>query len=553
VTRLVILQVVDSPGLSREAQGQHQKIQSVEPGRGIISDRRESILAINSTVPSLYGDPLQCSNPRETARAVASVLGLNADHIEQKLRSQKSFVWIKRRIDDHAADQLSHIDGIGVIKEPQRVYPNGDLLAHVLGFARVDGDAREGLESKYDQSLRGKRGRVVMDRDALGRPIFSKAFEEQLPAVGHDIVLTIDKSIQYVAETALDEGIELTQAKGGSVIVMDPGTGEILAMTARPTFDPNAMQQHVPEQWRDHGRNRVVTDYYEPGSTLKIVSAAAALNEGIFHSDDRVFTENGRYRIPGTKRVFTDATPHDWLTFSEIIERSSNIGMVKITQKLGEESFSKYLHSFGFGEKTGIDLAGESYGLLQPRERWSRGSLASLAIGYEVGVTPLQLITAAAALANGGFMMQPYLVAEIRDGDGHIVRSVKPYKKRKAISTQTAAEMTEILSRVVSQGTATRASLPSYVIAGKTGTARKFDPEIQSYSQDKLVSSFFGFFPARHPQLIILVIIDEPQTASFGGVVAAPVFRRIAEQAVSHFNILPDVPKRDFVVVHATN
>ena len=546
VSRLVMLQVVDSQDLSREAQKQHQTISSVEPGRGAIYDRRENVLAINSEVPSLFGYPPQCDNPKQTARALASVLGLDAATVEQKLQSGKSFVWLKRHIDNQAVAKVAHmsLDGIGVIREQQRVYPNGVLFSHVLGFAGIDGYGLEGVEWRYDRYLRGTRGQLVLDRDAVGKPIFSEVLADRLPAVGHDIVLTLDTGLQYMAETALDEAIESTQAKGGSVIVMDPFTGAILAMTGRPTFDPNEVRQYQPAQWR----NRLVTDAYEPGSTLKIVAAAAALNERIFRPDDLVFAEEGRYTVAGT--VIHDETPRGWLTFSEVIEHSSNIGTIKIAQRLGEETFSTYLREFGFGAKTGVDLDGESSGILRSRDQWSRRSLASLAIGHELAVTPLQLITAAAAIANGGFVMRPYVVAEVRDGNGYTVARTEPSVRHRPISAQTAAEMTDVLSQVVSQGTARKAALPAHAVAGKTGTAQKYDPALGGYSEDKFVSSFFGFFPAQSPQLIIHVIIDEPKTASSGGAVAAPVFRRIAEQAVPYLKILPDKPTRELVALH---
>ncbi|HIO22112.1 MAG TPA: penicillin-binding protein 2, partial [Nitrospirales bacterium] len=271
-------------------------------------------------------------------------------------------------------------------------------------------------------------------------------------------------------------------------------------------------------------------------------------NEGIFRPDDRLFAEDGRYGVAGT--VLHDEIPRGWMTFSEVIEHSSNIGTVKIAQRVGEETFSRYLEAFGFGMRTGVDLDGESSGILRSRDKWNRRSLASLAIGHEVAVTPLQLITAAAAVANGGFLMRPYVVAEVRDGDGYTVARTKPTVRHKPISAQTAADMTAILSRVVSHGTARKAALPAHAVAGKTGTAQKFDPVLRRYSKDKFVSSFFGFFPARSPQLIILVIIDEPQTDSWGGTVAAPVFRQIAEQAVPYLSIFPDTPERELVAMH---
>lgn len=546
VSRLIMLQVVDASDFSREAKRQHQTIRSVEPGRGTIYDRRENVLAINSDVPSLFGDPPQCVNPRETAGSIAALLGLDANQVEKKLRTQKSFVWIKRGIDDREAEQLKKLSlkGVGILKERQRVYPNGPLLSHVLGFAGIDGYGLEGVEWRYDRYLRGTRGQLVMDRDAVGQPIFSEVVSGQLPAVGHDVVLTIDVGLQYMAETALDDAIKSTGAKGGSVIVMDPFTGGILAMTVRPTFDPNAIRKYPQEQWR----NRTVTDAYEPGSTFKIVAAAAALNESSFSEEDRIFAEEGSYAVAGT--TVHDEVPRGWMTFSEVIEHSSNIGTIKIAQRLGEERFSEYLSKFGFGSRTGVDLDGESSGILRPREKWNRRSLASLSIGHELAVTPLQMITAAAAVANGGFLMRPYVVAEVRDADGSTVARTIPHVRSKPISGHASVNMTSILTRVVSQGTAKKASLPDHMVAGKTGTAQKVDPEIRRYSKDKFVSSFFGYFPARAPKLIILVVIDEPRTASWGGTVAAPVFRRIAEQAVPYLSILPDGSRQDLVALH---
>ena len=538
-SRLVFLQVVDFESLSREARKQHQTIRSIEPGRGTIYDRREVVLAINSDVPSVFGYPPQSSHPHETAGTVASVLGINADRVERKLRSQKSFVWIKRRVDHRAVERLNQMsfDGIGVIREWQRVYPHGTLLAHVLGFAGIDGYGLEGIEWKYDRYLKGKRGQLVMHRDAVGKPIFSEVVADKFPAVGHDIVLTIDAGLQYMAETALDHAIQSTQAKGGSVIVMDPFTGAIVAMTVRPTFDPNRILQYRPEQWR----NRVLTDPYEPGSTFKIVTAAAALNEGLFRPDDRLFAEEGRYAVAGT--LIHDEIPRGWMTFSEVVEHSSNIGTIKIAQRLGEETFSRYLRDFGFGMRTDIDLDGESAGILRSRDRWNRRSLASLAIGHELAVTPLQLITAAAAVANGGFLMRPYVVAEVRDGGGKTIVRTAPHVRHRPISDRTSSVMKTILRRVVSHGTAQKAALPAHAVAGKTGTAQKVDPVLREYSKDKFVSSFLGFFPAQAPRLIVLVVIDEPQTDSWGGAVAAPAFRQIAEQAVPYLGILPDVPE----------
>ena len=539
-SRLVFLQVVDFESLSREARKQHQTIRSIEPGRGTIYDRREVVLAINSDVPSVFGYPPRSSHPNETAGTVASVLGINADRVERKLRSQKSFVWIKRRVDHRAVERLNQmsLDGIGVIREWQRAYPHGTLLAHVLGFAGIDGYGLEGIEWKYDRYLKGKRGQLVMHRDAVGKPIFSEVVADKFPAVGHDIVLTIDAGLQYMAETALDHAIQSTQAKGGSVIVMDPFTGAIIAMTVRPTFDPNRILQYRPEQWR----NRVLTDPYEPGSTFKIVTAAAALNEGLFRPDDRLFAEEGRYAVAGT--VIHDEIPRGWMTFSEVVEQSSNIGTIKIAQRLGEETFARYLRDFGFGMRTDIDLDGESAGILRSRDRWNRRSLASLAIGHELAVTPLQLITAAAAVANGGFLMRPYVVAEVRDGGGNTIVRTAPHVRHRPISDQTSNAMKTILRRVVSHGTAKKAALPAHAVAGKTGTAQKVDPVLREYSKDKFVSSFLGFFPAQAPRLIVLVVIDEPQTDPWGGTVAAPAFRQIAEQAVPYLGILPDVPER---------
>jgi cell division protein FtsI (penicillin-binding protein 3) len=538
LARLFFLQVLHAAELTAKADRQHQKTVTVEGGRGAIVDRQGKVLAVNMDVPSVFGIPTSLDNPSGVAHDLARVLRARPEDIERKLKQERNFVWIARKLDPEQGRRLEalSLDGIGIVLEGRRFYPNGTLLSHVLGFAGMDGQGLEGLERRYDKYLSGEKQLVILQRDALGRTVFPKGISERTPTPGHSLTLTIDEFIQYVAEKELDEAVTSARAKGGMAIVMEPNTGAILAMALSPKFDPNAMSGMSADRWR----NRIITDAYEPGSTMKVVVAAAALEERIMKPDSLIYGENGRMEIART--VIHDHEKSGWITFAEVIQKSSNIGAAKIAMQLEEARLYRYVKAFGFGEKSDIDLPGEMAGLVKEPKDWGRRSLASIAMGQEIGVTPLQLVTAISAVANGGRLMKPYVVSEIRDAGGHLVGRIEPHVRRQPISAATARTVTDILEGVVTMGTGRKAAVSGYRVAGKTGTAQKIDPRTGAYSSSLLMGSFVGYVPAEDPRLAIVVVIDEPKTEAWGGVVAAPVFRRIAEQVLPHLGVSPQEP-----------
>ena len=533
--RFFDLQVLQAETMMQKARRQHEKTITLDSNRGAIFDRQGKPLALNLDVPSVYATPSSLDNPTRVARQLAQVLGVPREPLEKRLRTERDFVWIQRKIDDSQVERLNDLalPGVGVMVEARRFYPKGTLLAHVLGFAGIDSQGLEGLENGYDEHLRGQVRRVVLQRDALGRVIIPESQRKSQPLSGHAISLTIDEVIQYIAEQALEQTVRNTKARGGTVLVMAPKTGQMLAWALRPTFDPNHIHQASPERWR----NRGVTDPYEPGSTLKVVLAAAALELNRVTPDTMLYAGDGEIPISGT--VIHDHEKAGWVTFREAVQRSSNVAFVKMSWDLGREQVYQFLRTFGFGEKTGIDLPGESIGILRRPDQWSQRTLPSLAIGQEIAVTPLQLLTAVSAVANEGWLMRPFLVREISDHQGRSVWEHVPHIRRRPISAETAKTVTDLLVNVVDRGTGKRAAIPGYRVAGKTGTAQKVDPATGTYSSTKFVGSFVGFVPAEDPQLAILVMIDEPQGPAWGGVVAAPVFRKVAEQALRYLSVAP--------------
>lgn len=538
LSRLIDLQVLQAAKLGEKAEQQHHKAAVVEGRRGGIYDRQGRILAMNMEVPSVYAVPTSIEHPGRVARDLARVLPVRADEIERKLRQKRNFVWIARKLDPERGRRVEGLSlrGIGTVIEGRRFYPKRPLLSHVLGFTGLDGHGLEGIERRYESTLRGHSRRVILQRDALGRTVFPKGLSELGPHSGNDISLTIDEVIQYVAEKELLDAVNTSGAKGGVVIVMEPTSGEVLAMAVNPRFDPNAVRSLSADSWR----NRAVTDAYEPGSTLKIVIAAAALEEKLMTPSSLVFAENGRMLVANT--VIHDHEKSGWLTFADVIRRSSNIGVVKIATRLGEERVHRYLRAFGFGERTEIDLPGETAGLVKSPEAWGERTLASIAIGQGIGVTAVQLATAVSAVANGGWLMKPYIVSAIRDRQGRLIAQVSPQVRRRPITAETARVLSKILESVVREGTGRRAAVPPYRVAGKTGTAQKYDLEANAYSSTRFVASFVGYVPARDPRLTIVVVIDEPQGEAWGGVVAAPVFRRVAEQVLPYLGISTHAP-----------
>jgi cell division protein FtsI (penicillin-binding protein 3) len=534
--RLVTLQVLQAAELTARADRQHQKTVTLEGARGTVTDRHGKVLAMNVEVPSIFGVPTSLDSPAGAARSLSPVLHIRREEIEKKLRQDKHFVWLARKVEPeqgHRLEQLS-IDGIGIVMEGRRFYPKGPLLSHVLGFVGMDGLGLEGLERRYESQLHGEKRLTILQRDALGRTVFPKGLREQVPATGQSLTLTIDEVIQYIAEKELEEAVDHAHAKSGTIIVLEPRSGGVLAMAVSPRFDPNAVASLTADRWR----NRTLTDTYEPGSTMKLVVAAAALEEKVMMPGSMLFGENGRMSVANT--TIHDHEKLGWMTFAQMIQKSSNIGAAKTGMLLGEQRLYRYLQAFGFGQRTDIDLPGEVAGLLKSPREWGRRSLASISMGQEVGVTPLQMVSAVSAIANDGVLMKPYVVSEVRDQKGQPVREILPQVKRRVVSPGTARTLTAIMEGVITNGTGMKAAIPGFRVAGKTGTAQKVDPRTGAYSSALSIGSFVGFVPADAPRLAMIIVIDEPQGEAWGGVVAAPVFRRVGEQVLTYMGVPRD-------------
>jgi len=525
------LQVVQHEQLIKMAERQHQRSVPLIPARGGIYDRSGAALAVSLEMDSLYAEPRRIRNPAETAATLAPLLGISRQELHRKLASDRGFVWVERQIKPETANRIRQmrLTGIGFAKESKRYYPNFEVASHVLGFTGLDPEGLEGLERRYDSLVQGKGGYLVTERDALGRDISVKNAVPGDAAPGKNLILTLDKNIQYTAEKALAMAVQSSGAKSGMVVVAEPHTGKILAMANYPTFNPNAYNRYQPFNLR----NRSVSDSFEPGSTFKIFLLAAALEEKVVSPQDGINCENGRYSFGG--RIIRDDHAKGRISVAEVLKYSSNIGAAKIGLKLGDDRLYNYLTSFGFGQKTGIDLPGETGGSLRPINRWYGSDLATISFGQGVSVSALQLVAATSAVANGGLLMKPYLVERITDNNGQEIQTIKPQLVRRVISSTTAATMTRMMEGVVAAGgTGTNAAIEGIKVAGKTGTAQKVDPQGKGYSSNKRTASFVGFVPSDKPLMTILVVIDEPRTSPYGGVVAAPVFREIAANTLCY-------------------
>jgi cell division protein FtsI (penicillin-binding protein 3) len=427
------------------------------------------------------------------------------------------------------------LEGVGFLAEHRRYYPQRELGAHVLGYVGLDNTGMYGIEYAFEKDIRGRAAKVVVHTDARRRPV---AQTERPSTDGATVVLALDEAIQHVAERELERSMAEAQAESGWVIVVEPFSGEVLAMAGRPTFNPNRYNAYSSSRWR----NRAVSDVFEPGSIFKIVTAAAGLQESVVAPGEVLDCGHGKIEIAGT--VINDHAIYDRLTFAQAVAKSSDIGMIRVAQRLGRDNFARYVRDFGFGAATGIELPGESVGLFRPTARWSALSLPSLSFGQEIGVTGLQITMAAAAIANGGYLMKPILVKRVEDAEGRLVKETKPLVVRRVLTPETVDTLGEILRTVVTEGTGRKAAVPGYVVAGKTGTAQKIDASGR-YSMIDHVASFVGFLPASRPALVILASLDTPRVAANqGGDVAAPLFARVAEGALRILAIPPDDPGR---------
>ena len=536
ISRAFQLQVLSGQKLKSLAHRQHTTVLQLQPERGVIFDRNGEKLAISIMANSVCADPSKIADPAKVSGQVAGILNLDNQTVFKKISSPKNFCWLARRISPQQAAFVENadIEGIFLVKEPKRFYPNGELAAHLLGFVGLDAIGLEGLEKKYDESLKGKPEKLAWARDAKGKKLFLRVEKSETKKdENENLVLTIDNRIQFLVETHLKEAVLDKSAKGGIAIVMDPKTGEILALANQVGFNPNNIEGLTPERWR----NRAIADNFDPGSTFKPFLVAAALEEKIIKESDKYFCENGNYKV--ANRVIHEAQRkrHGYLGVSDILKYSSNIGAAKIAQKMGKEKFYNYIQKFGFGDRTGIDLPGETTGLVRPVKNWVPVDTAMIAFGQGISVTAIQLITAVSAIANDGVLMKPYIVRGIADKNNRLVKLYAPTVVRKVISPGVAKRLTSMLTEVVGapDGTGKKASIVNVAVAGKTGTSQKFDFKRGVYSSERVRTSFIGFFPADNPQVAILVMLDEPQRDKWGGVAAAPVFKNIGEQILNCF------------------
>jgi cell division protein FtsI (penicillin-binding protein 3) len=528
--RAAYVQVVKGPSYETLAKQQHVETIELPAGRGTIFDRTGEPLAIGEQATTVYADPRHVARPKRAAVAVGKALGLDANEVYSLLRDRsRGFVYLERKADPIAAAALEkkEIAGIGFYAEERRTYPQRTVASHLLGYAGTDNKGLEGLERALDKQLSGRSGSETVIRDPFGRAIDVVTSRPERP--GRNVVLTLDTQIQAAAERLLSDAVARWGARGATAVVMDPRTGAILAMANAPTFDANRFAAATP----DARRNRAVTDVYEPGSTFKIVTIAGAL-------EDRVVTPVSSFVLPPTirvaDRVIHEAHPRPTsrMTVREILYESSNVGTITVAQKLGEGELSSWIERFGFGRETGLGHLGESAGLVLPVDEWSGSTIGTVPIGQGIAVTPMQMVSAYAAIGNEGVMEKPHILEKV--GGKKVGQPVG----RRVVSKRTANRMMSMFRDVVVEGTGTEAAIPGYTVAGKTGTAQK--PENGRYVA-KYVASFVGLVPARKPRLAILVMVDEPHGAIWGGVVAAPVFRDLARFSLQYLEVPPDAPE----------
>ncbi|GBE06220.1 MAG TPA: penicillin-binding protein [Nitrospirae bacterium] len=550
--RLSYLMVVDHEKLSQRAERQYRRTKVLRPQRGVIWDRNMRELAVNVETDSLYAVPSQVNDVDELSFLLAPLIKTSAGGLSGKIsaRKNKEFIWLARKMDRETSFRVNKLKSrlklseLGVLTETKRYYPKGRIAAHILGHTNIDNEGLAGIELEYDSYMKGKAKKVQLGRDARGYSL-SNGIEDNIQ--GYSLLLTIDEGIQHIVEREIDIAVQKWEAEAAVVIMMDPKSGRILAIANRPTYDPN-----LPGKVSAAGRrNRAITDMYEPGSTFKAILASAAIDEGVVKRGEKFDVSDGYIKVPGG--VIRDVHRHGILDFREVIQKSSNVGAVQIGNKLGKELYYEYMRKFGFGEKTGIDLPGETRGLLRRPENWSGRSLASMSIGQEIGVTPLQLLRAYSAIANGGKLMRPYVVSEIISSEGEVIKRFSPKMERRVISRYCSAIMRGILKTVVEEGgTARRAFIKGNPVAGKTGTAQMVDPETGGYSKNDYVSSFVGFVPADDPELALIVVVYKPRGARYGGVVAAPVFRSIIEDTLVYLNIPMEREENSVLLVSKT-
>jgi cell division protein FtsI (penicillin-binding protein 3) len=547
VARLAQVQLARHAEYVSRATKQQERTVSLTPLRGSILDAKGRILAESVDVESIYADPQRIADWREAAARLAEVkdIGASRAELERRLQGRGEFAWIARQVTAEVARNVRalHIDGIYFLEEHRRSYPKGDLAASVIGYVGVDGSGLAGVEYGADEFVNGRPGKVTLLRDARRGMYMVGGEGANAPTDGNHVVLTIDEVVQFIAERAVERAVTRWGAHQGTAIVMNPSDGAVLAMASYPGFDPNRFGEYTADRWR----NRAIHDLYEPGSTFKIVTAAAALEEGLVTPSQVIDCSGGSIEISANKRIREhDGLVFGLISFEEVMAKSSNVGTVRVGLSLGQQRMYRWIQRFGFGAPSGIDLPGEAAGLLRPTQKWSKLSNATIAIGQEIGVTPLQLLRATAAVANGGMLVEPRIVDRIVDRSGRTIHQPKRAEPQRVISVKTATILNDMLKTVVARGTGGKAALAEHVVAGKTGTAQKAGRG--GYLPNRTVASFVGYAPADRPRIAILVVIDDPRRGEYGGTVAAPAFREIAEGTLRYLRVEPSLPNKRIAV-----
>jgi len=555
ITRLFYVQIILGPSLKKQAEKLYTWDVTAQPERGSIYDRNHNEMVTN--VPSFLvsAEPQKIKDPAGLSEKIAPILGLKSDLVYQKLQSKESYILLTRSLDYNAADRLKNLiskelskdpkinpsydpkkspdfQWIGLIESDMRSYPQGSMAAHLLGFVGSDNQGLTGLEKSYDSYLKGKPGSSKVEKDATGLPVPQAQTDVNPSNPGANLILTIDQTIQFFVERELDKLVASYKPARAAIIVMDPATGQILAMGNRPTFNPENWSKEPECAWE---RDTSVLYNYEPGSTLKMFIAAAALEKKIVSSGER-FYDPGSIVVKGIRIYCAERTGHGSQSFSEAVSNSCNVALIQVGQRLGKENMYKYLREFGFGARTGIDLPGEESGVLKDKKKATELDLATMSIGQSIAVTPIQLITGACAIANGGKLMKPYLVKALEDDQRKIVKEFKPQEVRSIISGETARTLSSMMEEVILEGTGTKAQVEGYRIAGKTGTAQIPGP--RGYEEGKYVASFLGYGPLDNPRAAVLVVVDDPKGARYhGGEVAAPVFQSVMRDTLIYLGI----------------
>jgi cell division protein FtsI (penicillin-binding protein 3) len=542
--RLVYLQTSQHDMLQGKARAQQRDVVETSALRGLVLDRAGHELARSILTESFFVVPGEIKSVEETVAQLAKILGTDereraalVKRLHEAQETNRKFAWVARKLEHDDAEKLRklNLEGLYSLKEPKRFYPNGLLASHVLGFVGLDEMGLAGIEQAYNERIKGEPGRVLVERDAHLHPYGSLEAEAQQ---GQTIVLTLDQMVQYRTEQALRTAVENAHAKSGTAIVLDPHTGEILALANAPSFDPNNPNTVSKETLA----NGALQNIYEPGSTFKIVAYSAAIEKGLVKPEDKIDCQMGSITVAG--RLIHDHHPFGTLTIADALAKSSNVAAIKLGLRVGDDSMYDYIRRFGFGSQTRIELPGETLGLVRKVSNWQPSSIGSIAIGQEVGVTPVQMVAAFGALANDGLRIAPHIVKEVRTLDGKITYQAAP-EQHQVVKAETAKALRGMLEGVTLNGTAKKAQLDGYTAAGKTGTAQKIDPQTHAYSKTKYIGSFVGFAPVENPAVVIIVVIDEPKGSYHGGDVAAPVFREIAEQVLPDLNVAPDTELKD--------